>query len=223
MQDDPMAEQTLLTIPLLITWLQKLLTPNQDALMIILQDTDFGKISSPITPYFEYLDKLDERISIAVRHRAAQPTGRPNETKYQKGQGAYGGNQSTTLRGTHDGESEAGDRRNKTGCGVFCKTGQFHPRFLCPNIANGKVTEENLKEMDFCSCCIQPKEKCQQGHATRRDGTQMTVACDHCHKHLKLPVHQACPPRTQGAGPGQGASDSDSYESSTTGLQPTEP
>ena len=67
MQDDPMAEQTLLTIPLLITWLQKLLTPNQDALLIILQDTDFEKISSPITPYFEYLDKLDERISVAVR------------------------------------------------------------------------------------------------------------------------------------------------------------
>ena len=31
MQDDAMAEQTLLTIPLLITWLQKLLTPSQEA------------------------------------------------------------------------------------------------------------------------------------------------------------------------------------------------
>ena len=55
--------------------------------MIILQDTDFGKTSSPITPYFKYLDKLDERISIAVRHKAAQKTGRPKETKDQKGQG----------------------------------------------------------------------------------------------------------------------------------------
>ena len=90
MQDDPMAEQTLLTIPLLITWLQKLLTPNQDALMMILQDTDFRKTSSPITPYFEYLDKLDERISIAVRHRAAQKPGKPKDTKDQKSQGTYG-------------------------------------------------------------------------------------------------------------------------------------
>ena len=223
MQDDPMAEQTLLTVNLLISWSHLLLDPSQDALGIILQKSKYGKVYSPIEKYFEYLDELDERISVAMRHRATQNAGRPKETKSQKGQGAYEGNQSTTLRGTHDSKPEAGDRRNKTGCGVFCKTGQFHPRFLCPNIANGKVTEESLKERDFCSCCLQPKEKCQQGHANRRDGTQMTVACDHCHKHLKLPVHQACPPRTQGAGPGQGASGSDSYESTATELQPREP
>ena len=80
----------MLTIPLLITWLQKLLTPNQDALMIILQDTDFGKISSPIAPYFEYLDKLDERISIAVRHRAVRNPKRNNKGPDKKED--HGGN-----------------------------------------------------------------------------------------------------------------------------------
>ena len=97
MQDDPMAEQTLLTVNLLISWSHLLLDPSKDALGIILQKSKYGKVYSPIEKYFEYLDELDERISVAMRHRAAQNTGRPKETKSQKGPVAYEGYQSTTL------------------------------------------------------------------------------------------------------------------------------
>ena len=198
--------------------------------MKILQASNYGKSKpaagkpSMVEEYFSYIEDLDKRISVAIRHRAARTLGKPRESGYKDdSRKSQGSGNARILRGAYDSKPEAGDRSNKTGCGDFCKTGQFHPRFLCPNIANGKVTEENLKEWDFCSCCLQPKKKCQQGHMTRRDGTQTSVACDQCHKHLKLPVHQACPPRTQGAGPGQGASGSDSYESAATGLQPREP
>ena len=59
MQDDQLAEQTLLTIPLLITWSLKLLTPSQEALMILLQDSDFGKTHSPIFPFFKGAKNLN--------------------------------------------------------------------------------------------------------------------------------------------------------------------
>ena len=43
MQDDPMAEQQLLTAALLISWAQLLLDSSQKDLMKILQASNFGK------------------------------------------------------------------------------------------------------------------------------------------------------------------------------------
>ena len=48
MQDDPIAEQTLLTVNLLISWSHLLLDPSKDALGIILQKSKYGKVYSPI-------------------------------------------------------------------------------------------------------------------------------------------------------------------------------
>ena len=67
MQKD--AEKNLLTTTLLITWAQLLLEPSQEALNIILQDSGYGRLYSPIQQFFNYLEKLDERISVALRHR----------------------------------------------------------------------------------------------------------------------------------------------------------
>ena len=160
MQDDPMAEQTLLTIPLLITWLQKLLTPNQDALMIILQDTDFGKTSSPITPYFEYLDKLDERISIAVRHRAVRNPGRNKGPGYKDDRSGDGGKKygnTRTLAGAYEISPHG-----TAGCTTFCKTGPAHKPAYCPRFKNGEITEATLHKKKLCTGCLGPKDGCPQ-------------------------------------------------------------
>ena len=67
-QDDQLAEQILLTIPLLINWSLKLLTPSQEALMILLQDSDFGKTHSPIFPFFKYLGKGTKNSKISKKN-----------------------------------------------------------------------------------------------------------------------------------------------------------
>ena len=102
MQEDPMAEQTLLTIHLLIAWSHLLLDPSQEALGIILQDSNYGKGYSPIQTYFDYLERLDKRISVAVRHRAARNPGKTKEPKDPNNQGNHGGYQSRNLRGAYD-------------------------------------------------------------------------------------------------------------------------
>ena len=127
MQDKPIAEHTLLTIPLLITWSLKLLTPSQEALMIILQDSDFGKTHSPISPYFEYLDKLDERISITVRHRAA---GKNKGPGHEDDRGGDGGKKYGNIR-TPVGAYDA-NPPDSAGCTMFCKTGPGHTPAYCP-------------------------------------------------------------------------------------------
>ena len=94
MQEGPMAEQTLLTMHLLISWSQLLLDSSQDALGILLQDSRYGKDYSPVEKFFEYLKRLDERISVALRHRAAKNSGKPKEAgrkdDSKKGQGGGG-------------------------------------------------------------------------------------------------------------------------------------
>ena len=66
MQKD--AEKNLLTTTLLITWEQLLLEPSQEVLNIILQDSGYGRLYSPIEQFFNYLENFDERISVAMRH-----------------------------------------------------------------------------------------------------------------------------------------------------------
>ena len=81
---------------------------------------------------------MDESISAAARHRAAKNPEKPKGSGHKDDQ----------LKENTQGFYEVGIRAHqaeplgpkKTGCGDFCKTGQFHPRYLCPNIANGKVT-----------------------------------------------------------------------------------
>ena len=140
----------MLTTNLLITWAQLLLESSQEALNIILQVSGYGRLYSPVEKFFQYLERLDERISVAMRHRqAGKLQGRSRDSHPEEGKRkneTYGkDHQLKTLRGAYEIKPEVGDRNNKTGCGDFCKTGQFHPRFLCPNIANGKVTEADLK------------------------------------------------------------------------------
>ena len=55
---------------------------SQDALGIILQDSKYGEEYSPINKFFEYLERLDERISVTVRHRqAAKPHGKSKDPR----------------------------------------------------------------------------------------------------------------------------------------------
>ena len=60
------AKKNWLTTTLLITWAQLLLERSQEALNIILQDSGYGRLYSPIEQFFNYLEKLDERISVAM-------------------------------------------------------------------------------------------------------------------------------------------------------------
>ena len=72
LQDDPAAETQLLTATLLISWAQLLMESTQKDLMIILQKSDYGKKYSPVEKFFDYLEELDEQISVAIRHQAAK-------------------------------------------------------------------------------------------------------------------------------------------------------
>ena len=74
MQQD--AEKNLLTTNLLITWAHLLLESSQEALNIILQDSGYGRLYSPVEKFFQYLERLDERLSVAMRHRQAGRTQR---------------------------------------------------------------------------------------------------------------------------------------------------
>ena len=74
MQNDTQAEKNLLTTNLLITWSSMLMESSQEALNIILQDSGYGELYSPIEKFFECLEKLDERISVSLRHRQADKT-----------------------------------------------------------------------------------------------------------------------------------------------------
>ena len=58
MQNDQLAEKNLLTTDLLITWSQLLMESSQDALNVILQDSRYGELYSPIEKFFKYLERF---------------------------------------------------------------------------------------------------------------------------------------------------------------------
>ena len=70
-QNDPEAEKNLVMTNLLITWAQLPMESSQEALSIILQDSGYSEMYSPIEQFFDYLERLDERISVSLRHRQA--------------------------------------------------------------------------------------------------------------------------------------------------------
>ena len=133
MQEDS-ETHLLLTIGLLITWSQLLLDSSQDALGIILQDSKYGKEYFPIS---------------TARHRAARHRAAKNPEK-PKGSGHMDDQLKENTRGFYEVGIQAHQAEplgpNKIGCGDFCQTGQFHPRFICPCIVNGKITEAKLKK-----------------------------------------------------------------------------
>ena len=140
MQNDPMAEQQLLTATLLISWAQLLPDSSQKDLMKILQASNFGKSKptagkpSMIEEYFNYLEDLDERISVAIRHRAAKKPGKPRESGHKdesrKGQGGGG---ARSLRGAY----ETTPQTSGPWCKTFCTKGQKHMPAFCPKMASG--------------------------------------------------------------------------------------
>ena len=155
MQEDPMAEQTLLTIHLLITWSQLLLDSSQDTLGIILQDSNYGKEYFPIKKFFEYLEKFDKRISVAVRHRAAKNLWKPKGSGHQDDPPKK--RETRFLRGAYE------TTPSKTGgCTTFCKTGQNHEPAFCPKMASGEVTEATVHQKKLCTGCLGPKTACPQ-------------------------------------------------------------
>ena len=122
MQDDPMAEQQLLTATLLISWSQLLLDSSQKDFMKILQASNFGKSEpaagkpSMIEEYFSYIEDLDERISVAIRHRAAKNPGKPRESGHKDdSRRSQGGGNARTLRGAY----ETTPQKNRPGCKTF--------------------------------------------------------------------------------------------------------
>ena len=188
--------------PLLITWLQKLLTPNQDALMIILQDSDFGKTSSPITAYFEYLDKLDERISVAVRHRAVRnPKGNkgPGHKDDRNGDGGKKYGTTRTLVGAYELNPP-----DTAGCTMFCKTGLAHKPAFCPRFKTGEITMATLHKKKLCVSCLGPKTGCPQTCknktvVSRRTGKTVWKTCKTCNKSKSLQIHTQCSQGAQGS------------------------
>ena len=62
---------------------------------------------------------------------------------------------------------------------MFCKIRLKHWPQFCTKLANGEVTKAMVKKKGLCTCCLSPRENFKSGNITS-------------HKHLKLPVHQAC-------------------------------
>ena len=153
MQDDPLAEQNLLTIHLLITWSQLLMESSQDALSIILQDSKYGESYSPIEKFFEYLERLDERISVSMRHRqAAKTQGRSKDTHHKEEKKKNNSYSPRSLKWTTKANVQAG-------CGTFCKTGDRHFPDRCPKLMNGGVTEVLVNKKGLRMCCLRKKKK----------------------------------------------------------------
>ena len=61
-----------------------LMESSQEALNIILQDSGYGELYSPIEKFFENLEKLDERISVSLRHRQAGKTQGKSKDTHRK-------------------------------------------------------------------------------------------------------------------------------------------
>ena len=192
------AEKNLLTTTLLITWAQLLLESSQEALNIILQDSDYGRLYSPIEKFFSYLERLDERISVAMRHRQTS-----------KGQGR---NKDSGNKDPPQGErkqkkdSYVGGRSLRSDvsqevCGICQEEGSKHYPNQCPKILDGSVGAGLLQKKGFCTCCL--SKKCKNGSHRTKAGNVIKLNCAKCKKHKSLPVHQRC---FQGEGPRDGNS-----------------
>ena len=72
--------------------------------MKILQASNYGKSEpaagkpSMVEEYFSYIEDLDERISVAIRHRAARTPGKPRESGHKDdSRRSQGGGNARTL------------------------------------------------------------------------------------------------------------------------------
>ena len=99
------AEKNLLTTNLLIMWAQLLSESSQEASNIILQDSEYGRLYSPIKKFFQYLERFDERISVSMRHRQA-------------------GKAHVRSKDSHHKEGKQKNENER--CGVFCSDGSKH-------------------------------------------------------------------------------------------------
>ena len=136
MQKD--AEKNLLTTTLLITWAQLLLESSQEALNIILQDSGYGRLYSPVEKFFQYLERLDERISVAMRHRqAGKAQGRSKDFHHKEGK---------QKNDTHSCGRSLRSEVSQDGCGAFCSNGKKHFPNWCPKVRDGSVTGALLKK-----------------------------------------------------------------------------
>ena len=181
------AEKNLLTTNLQITWAQLLLESSQEALNIILQDIGHGRLYSPIQKFFPYLERLDERINVSMRHRqAGKAQGRSKDSHRKEGKQndeTYGGGRSLRSDVSQD------------GCGVFCSDGSKHYPNSCPKVRDESVTGGLLKKKGYCSCCIREKKKCSGGSIKNKAGTLVKFNCASCNKHNKFSVHKQCSQR----------------------------
>ena len=159
--------------------------------MIILQDSDFGKTHSPISSYYKYLDKLDERISVAVRHRAARNPGKNKVPGHKDDPPGKKYGNIRTLVGAY--ETNPPDT---AGCTTFCETGPRNTPAFCPKVSRGEVTETTVHEKNLCTGCLGPKARCPEDCRNKRHvnkaGKTVYKTCPTCHKNKGLQVHQQC-------------------------------
>ena len=167
--------------------------------MIILQDSNFGKNTLPISPYFDYLDKLDERISVTVRHRA---TGKNKVPGHKDDRGGDGGKKYGNIR-TLVGAYKT-NPPDTAGCTTFCETGPRHTPAFCPKVSRGEVTETTVHEKNLCTGCLGPKARCPEDCRNRRHvnkaGKTVYKTCPTCHKNKGLQIHQQCQQGTHDTG-----------------------
>ena len=152
MQKD--SEKNLLTTNLLITWAHLLLESSQEALNIILQDSGYGRLYSPVKKFFQYLERLDDRISVAMRHRqAGKAQGRSKDSHHRDSHHKDNKQKNETHSGGRSLRSEV----SQDGCGAFCSDGKKYFPNWCLKVKDGSVTAGLLKKKGFCSCCISKK------------------------------------------------------------------
>ena len=146
------------------------------------------------------LDKLDERISITVRHRVAKNPGKNKVAGHKDDRGGDRGKKYgyiRSLRGAYNITPP-----DSAGCTTFCKTRPGHNPDFCPRFKSQKITEATLHKKKLCTGCLGPRAECPKDCRNKKhvNKSRKTVykTCQNCKKNKGLRIHQQCLQGAQG-------------------------
>ena len=127
-----------------------MLESSQEALNIILQDSGYGRLYSPVEKFFQYLERLDEWISVAMRHRqAGKAQGRSKDSHHRDSHHKDNKQKNDPYSGGRSLRSDV----SQDGCGVFCSDGKK----LVPQGEGRKCDSRVIEEKGFLLLLHQQK------------------------------------------------------------------